>query len=715
MSSLTFLNSPLLWGLSLAAVPIIIHLLFRRRFRRIEWAPMRYLKLTVQRNRRRFHLEQLLLLLMRIAMILLIFFAVARPVMNSQSLAAWLGASSRTSQILVLDDSLSMAFSDQGRTAFTKAQELAVRLVRGVASQDRLTLALASSARNPLLREVEVRQPDEVVKLVRDLRPSDTLVSWQSTFKALDELVAAGTFPLREITVITDLRRSGWENRLDEISARWSNERVRLRLVDVGSPATENVALLDLKQAERLALVGVPTRFEARIQNGTDSEIHGLEAQFIVDGRPSMVRLPAILARQTATVPLLATFDEPGTHHVSLKLPDDALSADNQRWAISQVQAAVDFLLVDGEPSGEPLAGEVDFLGLALSVGVGQAEAFNVEIVTDSEWAAMPERRPDLMVLANVATLTSAQADQLDRLVREGMGLMVFLGEQVDPDNFNQMLYRGGNGLLPAELETVVDEEHSGVVLGEVPESALAPLEVLDPAVLERIRVRKFYGLRMPPELPKHVRVLARWNNTTAAPAVLEKIYGAGRVLLWTVTADKLWSDWPTEPSYVMAVREASKAVARGGSGAAVVTAGEPLRRRLVLGHTAREAKVAVPDAKRPEAMVVEAGHQRGDGDVLSWADTRHSGLYRMSWRDSVTGPAEELYAANADGRETDLVRIKPEELRGLWGGLDVEILSASGEGAPLEGKELWRTLAVGLLGLSLVEAGFATWAGRQR
>ncbi len=64
---MTFLSPLLMWGTLLGSIPIIIHLLNRRRFRRVEWAPMRYLKLTIQRNRRRIQLEELLLLLLRIA------------------------------------------------------------------------------------------------------------------------------------------------------------------------------------------------------------------------------------------------------------------------------------------------------------------------------------------------------------------------------------------------------------------------------------------------------------------------------------------------------------------------------------------------------------------------------------------------------------------------------------------------------------------------
>ena len=76
---MTFLSPLLMWGALLGVVPLIIHLLNRRKFRRVEWAPMRYLKLTVQRNRRRVQVEQLLLLLVRIAALALLFFSLARP------------------------------------------------------------------------------------------------------------------------------------------------------------------------------------------------------------------------------------------------------------------------------------------------------------------------------------------------------------------------------------------------------------------------------------------------------------------------------------------------------------------------------------------------------------------------------------------------------------------------------------------------------------
>src|SRR5262249_54804266 len=140
MNTLTFLNQPLLWGLSLASIPLLIHLLFRRQYRRVDWAPMRYLKLSIQRNRRRVRLEQILLLLLRTALVLLLFFLVARPVMHAEGLSRWLGASGRTNRIVVVDDSLSMGYTDQGRSALARAQEVAAELLPTFDPKDRLTI-----------------------------------------------------------------------------------------------------------------------------------------------------------------------------------------------------------------------------------------------------------------------------------------------------------------------------------------------------------------------------------------------------------------------------------------------------------------------------------------------------------------------------------------------------------------------------------------------
>ncbi len=606
MSSLFFLNNALLWGLGLASIPLIIHLLFRRKFRRIEWAPMRYLKLTIQRNRRRIQIEQLLLLLARTALILLLVFMIARPIVNAAGIGRWLGGDTRTSHILVLDDSLSMGLSSGGRSAFDRAVELAVQAVEDVGRKDRFTLVVSSRPKAPLLREVDLADRNEALGLVRAQHPSETFTSWAATLLALDELIESSTYPTRTVSIITDLRRAGWE---DDVAApaKWGGDRVRVRIIDVGAVPTRQIALDRLVQADRLALVGTPIRWEAVVRNASETPLDSLAATWLIDGMPSEVALPALAPGEVATVPLTAIFQEPGLHHVSLRLPPDDLPGDNQRWDVVNVRENLHLLLVDGEPSTEAFQGETDFLGLALSLAIGESRAFQVEIVTDAEWAVSAKSDPDLIVLANVASLAPAQTELLKKLVEAGAGLIIFPGDQVDPDNYNRQLFRGGAGLLPAQLDAPADETVAGLLLEENSPSAVDALRQLSAAVLERIKINKRYQVRLAADEDPQVRILARWNDAASSPALIEKTVGRGRVLLWTITADKSWSDWPTEPSYVLAMRETAKAIARTDSETHELTAGEILRcpvsgERRILSPT-----LDVPGGDEPRPLAVES------------------------------------------------------------------------------------------------------------
>ena len=333
-------------------------------------------------------------------------------------------------------------------------------------------------------------------------------------------------------------------------------------------------------------------------------------------------------------------------------------------------------------------------------------------------------------MLANVARITPEQAKELAGLVARGTGLMVFMGDQIDPDNYNQWLYQDGAGLLPASLEGVVDQEVAGLLVDETPQSPLEALGELNPAVLERIRIRKYMAVRSSAaDAPGNagregasIRALARWNNSEASPAVLYKQVGQGRVILWTMAADKAWSDWPTEPSYVLAVREAAKAIARAEGGVHGFTAGEVLRRPVAASVETTSAVVeGLPDRGPQPARIEEAASARGGENgskVLAFSDTGKAGLYRASWQEAGRETQSDLFAVNPDRRESELARLSPSEVRGFFGKLEPEVIAAaSATDTPIavRGQEIWRPLAAALLGLLAVEAGLACWTGRQR
>src|SRR5262245_14050947 len=109
MPGLAFVHPALLWGLTLGALPILLHLLQRRRYRVRRWAAMEFLRASVRRSSRRLRIEQWLLLLLRALILILAALALARPVWHAARWG-WFGTRAAAHVVVVLDDSYSMGW-----------------------------------------------------------------------------------------------------------------------------------------------------------------------------------------------------------------------------------------------------------------------------------------------------------------------------------------------------------------------------------------------------------------------------------------------------------------------------------------------------------------------------------------------------------------------------------------------------------------------------
>jgi hypothetical protein len=334
--------------------------------------------------------------------------------------------------------------------------------------------------------------------------------------------------------------------------------------------------------------------------------------------------------------------------------------------------------------------------------------------VISSEWLSQPTGAPDVLILANVDRIPPERAKELEQLVEAGMGLMISCGETVDPTAWNDALYREGAGLLPAKLEQVREAESTGLVVEPIADSPMAALLRISPEALARVRPKRVMETSLPGDVSPQVRVLARWNDAKQTPALIEKRFGLGRVLLWTVSADRDWSDWPTEASFVLATRLAAQSIAARITRWENLMVGQPLRYPLdadLLPQSASLSRAGAEQVLEPRIMRETAPPE------LFFDDLRLAGFYTASWDEPGGSPRQRVFAATADFRDSEPKRLSDEALRPMLGRLTPKMLRFSGETMSLaaEGTELWRTLAAVMIGLLLFESLFAAWVGRAR
>jgi hypothetical protein len=294
---LSFLSQPILWGLFAAAIPVIIHLLNRRRFRTVKWAATSFLLKASRESRGKKKLKHILILACRALAIAALIFAVARPLMSG---LLGSGSGSVGTVVLVLDRSASMETKAASGEP-SHRQSVLNKISEAIESMGSPRLVLIDSASGEIQ---EVPSPEALTELSTTYA-TDTQADIPTLLtKAIDYLEE--TNPGQSaIWLASDLQRGDW----NPSDSRWGTIRpgieslptkTNLTILTAGDEVVENFALellasrrieddlfLDLKltraegegsstipltyslkgarSSERVTIVGQELRFQKRI------------------------------------------------------------------------------------------------------------------------------------------------------------------------------------------------------------------------------------------------------------------------------------------------------------------------------------------------------------------------------------------------------------------------------------------------------------------
>src|SRR5262245_30101484 len=223
-----FLNALMLAGLATVAIPLIIHLLTRRRFDIVDWAAMQFLQVS-ERTRRKIFLEELLLMLLRMGLIGLFVLALAAPYISNRRVAR-LGGRGNRDIVIVFDGTYSMGFKGDGPSAHDSARSWAMEFLGELAPGDSVAVLQAKQQVVPVLPNLN-SDPNQVRAAIQNLTPPRGGVDWPAAVQAASHILADSQRAQREVIILTDNQRFGWA---DESSLlRW--ELLSNRLAETGA------------------------------------------------------------------------------------------------------------------------------------------------------------------------------------------------------------------------------------------------------------------------------------------------------------------------------------------------------------------------------------------------------------------------------------------------------------------------------------------------
>jgi hypothetical protein len=681
---MSFLSGFFLWALPLAAVPIVIHLLHRRRRETVQWGAMQLLLDSVPRRRRIWQINDLLLMILRALAVAAVIFAFAGPQVRSGVLT---GKSPGRDVTLIVDSSLSTGRLVNGTPVFEGIKQKAQELLKRLNSSDQVRLMVAASAPHWVEDDkapAQKRRPgqttttDEIAARLASLKPTLATADAAACVQAALATEPRSDATSRLIVVVTDGAAHGWSA---DAGSRWQAIRdgaaraalpTAIHVVTADLPKTPagNLCIEKLSTTRTRVGVAEPFTIMARVRNNGGGARRATSLKWEMDGQPSSESaIVGLEPGQSVDVAFEGVCDHAGVFPIRSRLVgEDELPGDNEATIVIESLARLQVLVCRRDGDSERPKGQPDFLMAALgrvpegSSGEQSTSVFEPTVVGVEALESTDLSLYRCIILDDVLPGTGEIADRLSDYVTRGGGLWMILGEGVTPDQFNSAVFRNGAGLVPISLGKPATAAEAGVEFFTIhPPDANHPATVLlgdtERLDIDDVRITKRTQLIIP-AATDDVSVLLETGD--GAPLAVEYFNGDGRIIVQGIPQDSKWSNLPLCQVFVPLVQEWIWYLTQPTAANYNLDPGKPI---VVTNETNGRTLAQI---QIPSGETVSFSETAFDKGPLRFRDTLFPGDYLVTITPAEAAGRRVPFSVRRDGDESRLDPLSAEQIAQL-------------------------------------------------
>ncbi|MCA9135455.1 MAG: BatA domain-containing protein [Planctomycetales bacterium] len=705
---MNFIQTGFLVGGLAVAIPVLVHLLSRWQVRRVELGTMRFLREVMQDGAQRRKIRRWLLLLTRMATVAALVLLFARPYLPET-----VRRDGDRMRVILIDRSASMGMPGNSGRLIDDAMARAAEVAGELGSDATIRWAWFDAAVEPFDGSLaQLSAPRSVVGDTNYL----AALSWAR------DRVAADPNVLADVVLISDLQQSGLVSDALEVAALRMPKTLPIRVIDVGRPAANNLALQTVSMSSKRIDPNRDATADVTLFNFGTLPMEEVPLTATATNGSRSVRLKKSINLPGGQAQELS-FDfgklESGTWQVTVQLDvADDLAVDNRRMTAFEVAQPAPVLVIDGGSRDESRLAESFYLAAALRQSKGESTLKtekdddvtehrglfepNVVYLFDDGLPELNFQRTPLVAVTDSGSVTAQSIQRLEHYVSAGGRLIVFAGDGSDDaggDTLRSGTLRSGtlrsatldawqqSGLAPGELG---DPIRSGAMPFQIASvnadhAMLIPFGDPQQGDLGRLSFNQILPVNAAPQ----THVLARFEQDH--PALTRHALGQGQVVWFLSSADTSWGNWPTSPLYLPLVHQMAADL--------LGLTGEGKIRFRSIGDERQSGPVFVTD------------NAEQNRDSVRPVSTRASQPAQLRFeRLGFEQLGDALYVVNSASKESDPTRVSPEQFVDHF-----QITAADSEAAEIaetvQGEhqhELWPWLAVAAIVLLTAEFSLA-------
>jgi len=414
-----------LFALAALAVPIVIHLFYFRRFKKVYFTNVRFLKEVKEETSNRRKLRNLLVLLMRCLALIMLVLAFAQPFIPRSS-AVKRGEKSVS---VYIDNSFSMNALSKEAPLLERAKQRARDITSAYAADDRFQI-LTNDFEG---RDQRLIGKEDALNRIEEIRTSPASRDLSKVALRQQQCLNTGKAENKVAFVISDFQR----NIADLQAIR--DTLTEINLVPMRAVQENNISIDSAWFESPVQILNQPANLLVKISNRGDETAEEVRLAFRHDGQTKPVGALRLPPRSSKLDTVRFNILHPGWHEAKLSLTDYPVQFDDDYFLSFYVAERINVLAINGFKPNKYL--DNAFLG-AKYFKLDNAEARSLDYSKFQNY--------QLIVLQDLSAVSSGLAEELKKFAGNGGNVLVFPAQNADINAYNGFLQNFGSGNLGA-------------------------------------------------------------------------------------------------------------------------------------------------------------------------------------------------------------------------------------------------------------------------
>jgi hypothetical protein len=404
-----FLYPSFLWALLALAIPIIIHLFYFRRFKKIYFTNVKFLKEIKEETSSRNKLKNLLILAMRCLAVGALVLAFAQPFIPK--IASVKKGEKEVS--IYIDNSFSMKAEKENIPLIDLAKDRARKIVNAYSLEDRFQI-LTNDFEG---RHQRLVSKDEALSYIDELKTSPSV-------QPVTKIIARQKQIMRGDNRISFILSDFQKSMMDQ--GPWTDSLLELNLIPIQHSIQKNVSIDSVWFVAPTPILNQNNLLVVKFTNHSDDPIEDVKASLSKDGQEKLIGLLNIDARSSVidTVPIAIL--KPGVHEAEIKINDFPVQFDDKFYFSFVVKETVKVLSINQ-------GGPDKYLG-AMFKGINY---FTLDNQNLGQIQFQKFKEYDLILLNDLRSITSGLSNEINTYLQQGGKVLVLPPSDTDINSYN--------------------------------------------------------------------------------------------------------------------------------------------------------------------------------------------------------------------------------------------------------------------------------------